>query len=50
MFKYTSAKDGKGIDDLFNAIIQRLYDWNKKKEGEPKEKLKKRDKKYKSCC
>lgn len=21
MFKYTSAKDGKGVDDLFNSIV-----------------------------
>ena len=51
IFKYTSAKDGKGVEELFEAIIDRLLQEEiGPRESARKERLSKSGVRKKGCC
>jgi GTPase SAR1 family protein len=49
IFHYTSAKDGKGIQELFGIISEKLVEMGSEGQG-GKEKLRKKKKDNKKCC
>ena len=49
IFHYTSAKDGKGIQDLFRIISEKLLEMEPEQQG-GKEKLRKKKNDKKKCC
>jgi GTPase SAR1 family protein len=50
IFKYTSAKDGKGVDELFQAVAQQVLNNENNMGSQKASKLKKNSERKKSKC
>ena len=52
LLKYTSAKDGKGVEDLFNSVAEKMVTKHHENKSVAKSKLKKskHTKEKKPCC